>query len=183
MEYNICADQFSKSAGDGSTAPAQFDSWIQAKSSDAPEWYNLKIVPCATACFAYPSLTRQKKTVGGKLRQQRPHTYESPRKSWNLIRPAVVSASKLGNTSPSRSPGMVGPSLQLRQREVEERSQLGTYDWISRDRVMKPGTGRSKLSYDSVFSNQRQGMECWTCCYMYRCIPNNNDNIWNISYL
>lgn len=26
MEYNICADQFSKSAGNGSTAPAQFDS-------------------------------------------------------------------------------------------------------------------------------------------------------------
>lgn len=64
--------------------------------------------------------------MGGELRKQRPHTYESPRKSWNLIRPAVVSASKLGNTSPSRSPGMVGPSLQLRQREVEERSQLGT---------------------------------------------------------
>lgn len=70
--------------------------------------------------------TPKKKTVGGELRKQRPHTYESPRKSWNLIRPAVVSASKLGNTSPSRSPGMVGPSLQLRQREVEERSQLGS---------------------------------------------------------
>lgn len=66
MEYNICADQFSKSAGNGSTAPAQFDSWIQAKSSDAPEWYNLKIGPCGTACFAYPSLTRQKKKCGGK---------------------------------------------------------------------------------------------------------------------
>lgn len=179
----MCADPFSKSVGDGSTAPAHFDSWIQAKSSDAREWYNLKMVPCATVCFANLSLTRQKKTVGGKLRKQRPHTYESPRKSWNLIRPAVVSASKLGNTSPSRSPGMVGPSLQLRQREVEARSQLGTYDWRSRDHVNKPGTGRSTWSYASVFSNQRQGIERWPCCYMYRCIPNNNDNIWNISNL
>lgn len=67
MEYNMCADPFSKSVGDGSTAPAHFDSWIQAKSSDAREWYNLKIVPCATVCFANLSLTRQKKkTVGGR---------------------------------------------------------------------------------------------------------------------
>lgn len=39
-------------------------------------------------------------------------TYESPRKSWNLILPIVVSASKFGNTSPSRSPGMVASKLK-----------------------------------------------------------------------
>lgn len=60
----MCADPFSKSVGDGSTAPAHFDSWIQAKSSDAREWYNLKMVPCATVCFANLSLTRQKKLWG-----------------------------------------------------------------------------------------------------------------------
>lgn len=67
IEYNMCADPFSKSVGDGSKAPAHFDSWIQAKSSDAREWYNLKIVPCATVCFANLSLTRQKKNCGGGI--------------------------------------------------------------------------------------------------------------------
>lgn len=33
-------------------------------------------------------------------------TYEFPKNSWNLILPIVVSASKLGNTSPNRIPGM-----------------------------------------------------------------------------
>lgn len=54
--------------------------------------------------------------------QARPHTtscqlkvatYESPKNSWNLILPIVVSASKLGKTSPSRTPGMVTRSLLL----------------------------------------------------------------------
>lgn len=33
-------------------------------------------------------------------------TYEFPKNSWNFILPIVVSASKLGNTSPNRIPGM-----------------------------------------------------------------------------
>lgn len=46
-------------------------------------------------------------------------TYESPRKSWNLILPEVVSASKFGNTSPSRIPGMAGSKLKLTRCEVK----------------------------------------------------------------
>lgn len=59
--------------------------------------------------------TEQGVTCNGGLR-----TYESPRKSWNLSRPTVVSASKLGNTSPSRRPGMIGSSLQRGNDGKEE---------------------------------------------------------------
>lgn len=41
------------------------------------------------------------------------NTHESPKKSWNLIFPMVVSASKLGKTSPSRTPGMMTHSLHV----------------------------------------------------------------------
>lgn len=36
-----------------------------------------------------------------------PSAHESPRKSWKRMRPCVVSASKLGASSPSSSPGMM----------------------------------------------------------------------------
>lgn len=62
------------------------------------------------------------------------HTYESPRNSWNLIVPVVVSASKSGNTSPSSSPGMFSVTVEVfrlfscssddRQREIKRRRKL-----------------------------------------------------------
>lgn len=49
-------------------------------------------------------------------------TYELPRKSWNLILPMVVSASKLGNSSPRRIPGMMVSSLLLRHERKNGQS-------------------------------------------------------------
>lgn len=76
---------------------------------------------CNRAGFR-PSVAHTTKEKLDQIAQPLPRTYESPRKSWNLIRPMVVSASKLGNTSPSKSPGMMASYLRVRRREVGKKS-------------------------------------------------------------
>lgn len=117
-------------------------------------------VPCATVvvCTHLPLTLQNKTERKKKMRHQRPRTYESPRKSWNLIRPMVVSASKLGNTSPSKSPGMVAPSLQFGLRKGWGRNQVGTYSWSHRETTWtnpEVGGPQSKIRQHILQSQSR----------------------------
>lgn len=98
---------FRHPAGEVSKSSALFGSLIRDKSSQ-----QISVLRSEYKAASNRAKKKQREvTCDRGLR-----TYESPRKSWNLIRPMVVSASKLGNTSPSRRPGMVGSSLQRWER-------------------------------------------------------------------
>lgn len=65
-----------------------------------------------------PGPTAPPRSDAGSRPGRAPAAHESPRKSWKRMGPCVVSASKLGASSPSSRPGIVESSAPLGTRSA-----------------------------------------------------------------